>query len=83
MHKSFGNCKEGDLYVVCGFLREADEFVPILDETEEKSGPWIAILTTTPVESMRIGRREPGTTVRRSAICWARNVMRWGCWDAA
>ncbi len=35
MHKSFGNCKEGDLYVVCGFLREADEFVPILDEAEE------------------------------------------------
>ena len=69
MNKSFGNCKEGDLYVVCGFLREADEFVLILEGTVESSGPWIAILTTTPVESMRIGRREPGTTVRMSAIC--------------
>ncbi len=71
MHKSFGNCTEGDLYVVCGFLREADEFVPILEGTEEWSDPWIAILTTTPVESIRMGRREPGTTVRRLAICKA------------
>jgi hypothetical protein len=42
----------------------------MLEENEEWSDLWIAILTTTPVESMRIGRREPGTTVRRSvAIC--------------
>jgi hypothetical protein len=67
MRKSFGNCREGDLYVVCGFLREADE--PVLEETEGWSDLWIAILTTTPVESMRIGRREPGTTVRGLAIC--------------
>lgn len=78
MHKSFENCKEGDLYVVCGFLREADEFGPILDEIEEWSAPWIAILTTTPVESMRIGRREPGTTVSMSAICWARKCYEVG-----
>ena len=69
MRKSFGNCREGDLYVVCGFLREADEFVPVLEETKGWSDLWIAILTTTPVESMRIGRREPGTTVRGLAIC--------------
>jgi hypothetical protein len=69
MRKSLGNCREGDLYVVCGFLRDADEFVPILEENEEWSGLWIAILTTTPVESMRMGRREPGTTVSRLAIC--------------
>ncbi len=70
MHNSLGNCRVGDLYVVGGFLREADEFVPILEENEGWSDLWIAILTTTPVESMRMGRREPGTTVRRSAISW-------------
>jgi hypothetical protein len=69
MHKSLGKCSDGDLYVVGGFLREADEFVPILEENGEWSDLWMAILTTTPVESMRMGRREPGTTVRRSAIC--------------
>ena len=57
--------------MVCGFLREVDEFEPNLEETEERSDRWIAILTTTPVESMRIGRREPGTTVRGLAICQA------------
>lgn len=51
-----------------GFLREADEFGPVLEENEEWSDLWIAMLTTTPVESIRIGRREPGTTVRKSAI---------------
>jgi hypothetical protein len=35
MHKSLGNCREGDLYVVGGFLREADEFEPILEENVE------------------------------------------------
>jgi hypothetical protein len=54
--------------VVCGFLREAEEFVPILEENEAWSDPWMAMLTTTPVESTRMGRREPGTTVKRLAM---------------
>jgi len=57
--------------VVCGFLREADVFGPILEENGEWLDLWMAISTTTPVESIRMGRREPGTTARWLAICYA------------